>query len=351
VRSGVGIWEAWRSGWWHRRRVDVEHPLSGGNLSEAVVRIGQTVRRPTGLWTPAVHRLLRHLEARGFGGAPRVRGIDDDGREILEFVAGQVPWPGPHRTLLGSTDAVSRVGRLLRRFHDAVATFDPGTDAVWRFPEMAADAEPFTDERGLIVCHNDPAPWNLVVGTDRWAFIDWDTAGPRPPIWDVAYCAVGVVPIGDATHAGWDEPPPVARRFRALADGYDLSMTDRARLADAITARLRSSYEHLRRRADSGIAPWTEMWRTGHGDAWAAMLATAEGPRSRLTKAAFAAIPLLAVIEITMDQANHASVGDSAEARLPAEGRGDSCNPHSRKYRAWVDLDDDRCSVGLDARS
>ena len=42
-----------------------EMPLWGGNVS-TVVRAGNTVRRSSGLWTPAVHAWLRHLEKRGF---------------------------------------------------------------------------------------------------------------------------------------------------------------------------------------------------------------------------------------------------------------------------------------------
>ena len=53
-----------------------EIPLIGGNTS-TVVRVGDTVRRNVGPWTPAVHALLRHLEYVGFTGAPRVLGIDD----------------------------------------------------------------------------------------------------------------------------------------------------------------------------------------------------------------------------------------------------------------------------------
>jgi hypothetical protein len=35
-----------------------------------VVRVGQTVQRSAGAWTPAVRALLRHLENVGFDGAP-----------------------------------------------------------------------------------------------------------------------------------------------------------------------------------------------------------------------------------------------------------------------------------------
>ena len=53
-----------------------------------VERVGDTMRRSTGPWTPAVHALLRHLEAVGFEGAPRVLGSDDQGREVLTFIEG-----------------------------------------------------------------------------------------------------------------------------------------------------------------------------------------------------------------------------------------------------------------------
>src|SRR5205814_9902300 len=134
-------------------------------------------------------------------------------------------------------------------------------------------------ERGVIVCHNDAAAWNLVIGERRWAFIDWDVAGPRPSIWDIAYCAIGVIPIGpDATGAGWPagEPVPVEARLAALADGYGMSAAERAVLPDVIVTRINSSYTHLRRRAEAGIAPWDRLWREGHGDGWAAVLEYAQ---------------------------------------------------------------------------
>jgi len=234
--------------------VDDEQPLAGGNLSAGVVRVGDTVRRPIGPWTPAVHALLHHLEARGFTGAPRVLGFDDQGREILEYIEGDVAWPDNGR--LDDLALVTRIGATLRAFHDAVADFTPSPDAVWRYPEMAADAAGYGD---VIVCHNDCAAWNVVASDARIAFIDWDVAGPRPPIWDVAYCAVSLLaPEAD-----------VPARVRALAEGYDLSPADRARLPDVIVARITSSLEHMRRRAEARIAPWDHMWAQGHGKAWA----------------------------------------------------------------------------------
>ena len=62
-----------------------EEHLSGGNTT-IVVRVGDTVRRPVGPWTLAVHDLLDHLTAAGFSGSPRVRRryqISDDEAEAL----------------------------------------------------------------------------------------------------------------------------------------------------------------------------------------------------------------------------------------------------------------------------
>ncbi|MFE0465507.1 aminoglycoside phosphotransferase family protein, partial [Kitasatospora sp. NPDC058965] len=54
-----------------------------------VERIGRTVHRPVGPWTPAVHDLLHHLEAVGYELAPRVLGFDDQGREVLTWIDGE----------------------------------------------------------------------------------------------------------------------------------------------------------------------------------------------------------------------------------------------------------------------
>ncbi len=81
-----------------------EIPMPGGSMTPGVVRIGDTIRRPVGRWTPAVHALLRHLEDTGFEGVPRVLGIDEAGREVLTYLPSD-PTPSwsddwPHRAHL-----------------------------------------------------------------------------------------------------------------------------------------------------------------------------------------------------------------------------------------------------------
>jgi hypothetical protein len=257
----------------------IEERLEGGHLS-FVTKIGDTVRRPTGPWSPTVHALLEHLDRVGFDGAPRFLGTDEQDREIVEYIDGVVPWGPDHHRLLGLRDDVARVGALLRTAHEAVASFVVPDDAQWRFPEAEADALEWVDERGTIICHNDCTAWNLVIGDDRWAFIDWDVAGPRPAIWDVAYAAIGLLPITpDATELGWDSQPPTSDRIAALADGYGLERRDRERFADVLVARISSSYRLLKERVEAGIEPWVQMWKDGHGDGWLDMLTIAQRER------------------------------------------------------------------------
>jgi len=58
-------------------------------MTAGMVRRGDQLLRPMGSWLPAVHEYLRHLEAAGFGGAPRLLEIEVD-REILTFIDGNV---------------------------------------------------------------------------------------------------------------------------------------------------------------------------------------------------------------------------------------------------------------------
>jgi hypothetical protein len=72
--------------------MSAEEPIGlalGGGWEAGPVRIGDTVRRRSGRWTPAVHALLRHLESVGFDAAPRVLGVDGQGREVLSYIEGQ----------------------------------------------------------------------------------------------------------------------------------------------------------------------------------------------------------------------------------------------------------------------
>lgn len=188
-----------------------ETPL-GGNLN-AAVRVGDTVRRTTGPWTPAVHALLRYLEAKHFP-APRVRGIDEQGREILQFIPGEAH-SGTFEAMpprVWADEHLVASAKLLRRYHDIVEGFQLPLDAKWRL---------VAPTRGEVICHNDWSPWNALFQRERFALtLDWDLAGPGTREWDIANAAYAWAPLtSDKARFKIEEQ---ARRLRLFLDSYGL---------------------------------------------------------------------------------------------------------------------------------
>lgn len=178
-----------------------EVPLHGGRLTDGVVRVGDTVRRPATPSSKLVARLLLHLEARGFGGAPRYLGRDERSRSVLTYIAGTVP----KKFQQFSDHQIRGVGLLLREFHDATLGFEGGP--------------------GLVVCHHDAGPNNVVFdGETPIAFIDFDMAAGADPLEDLGYVAWTWCVSSKSTRA----PVVVqAAQVRLLMDSYGATMVQR----------------------------------------------------------------------------------------------------------------------------
>jgi Phosphotransferase enzyme family len=171
-----------------------------GNVGGAV-RVGDTVRRPTGPWTPAVHALLGYLAGR-VPCIPRVFGFDERGREILSFLPGDVI--DTDKQTLSPGQLVAVVG-WTRTFHDAVAGFaHPGP---WRFFPVAG---------ATLIGHNDIAPYNACfAGEELVGVFDWDLSGPSTPLLELAFIAWNCVPL-------WSDigPELAAERLGIIAETY-----------------------------------------------------------------------------------------------------------------------------------
>ncbi len=138
-------------------------PLAGGTANRGrVIRVGDTVHRPVGPHTPAVHALLRHLAARGFDAVPRVVGMSERA-EVLGYLDGAAATePIPAWALTDS--ALRSVGALLRDYHAACAGFDV-TGWHWQRPLP----RPW---QGSIVTHNDLNPANVIFRDGRGGGVD-----------------------------------------------------------------------------------------------------------------------------------------------------------------------------------
>lgn len=200
-----------------------------GGLVASVSRVDDTVRRRTypGLDVRFGEVVLQRLEAAGFAGAPRFLGYDDDRRQVLSYVEGEVR-PAP----VADAD-LATVMRTIRRFHDLC---------------------------GGTVCHNDLAPRNTVwpPGGGEPVLIDWDLCAPGRPVEDVAHACW--------QYAGLAPSAPVdvaVRRVAVAAEAYGLDAAGREVLVEEIGAWQQRCADGIEERAAAGHPPWIELVERG----------------------------------------------------------------------------------------
>jgi hypothetical protein len=234
------------------------------------------VTRPAGAWSPTVHSFLRHLRGQGLTCVPEPIGIEGDVERlvVIEGDAGADGWAHQHSDA-GLRSAV----RLLRTVHDASVGWHPPTGAVFRVPHVASDpapdpaADPASESSaGLVWCHGDVGPWNMVWhGDEAVGLIDWDFLHRGPRLDDVAYGLRWFTPARDDENAlGWHHFPVVpdrAHRVRVFLDTYGgLPPFD---VAETIAARMEVTMAHELALAEAGVEPQA-TWVADGSQEWAA---------------------------------------------------------------------------------
>jgi Ser/Thr protein kinase RdoA (MazF antagonist) len=185
-----------------------------------------------------VHDLLVHLRREGVPWVVEPLGRDLEGREVLRYVPGRTVGaaasaPPAFRT----PQLLHEIGAWLRTMHAASASF-PVEPRDWRRGRRGLSP-------GLVVCHNDLSPANLVLHADGTlaAVLDWDMAAPAHPVDDVAFAAWQL-----ALRA--DDPLDVeAGGLAALADGYGV---DPLVVVERVGARMAGAARVIRSGADAG---------------------------------------------------------------------------------------------------
>jgi hypothetical protein len=235
-------------------RVDEEVLPGGVANAGGVTRIGRHVLRPSNPHSGSVHRFLASLRRSGFDGASMPVAIDDDGRERLVFIEGDVPIP-PYPAWAQLDSALASAALLMRRFHNASRSFDHiGT--TWS-GEMADPSG------GPIVCHNDVCLENVVFRDGvAIGLLDFDFAAPGRPVYDLVQFARMCVPVDDdidASRLGW-EPADRPARLRLVADTYGLDRSDRHELFEILERSIALGGEFLLRRVHAGDPNFIKMW-------------------------------------------------------------------------------------------
>ena len=208
--------------------MDGEIRLPRGRSGTQVWRSEAGVHRTTGPWTPTVHAFLDHLEAAGFVGAPRVLGVDEQGREVLTFMEGEVladpSWrpgePGRWPPYAQTEEALAAAGRLLRDLHAASASFRP-VSPIWREYHWPGLLE------GEIVCQGDVGRHNTVYRDGLpVAFIDWESIRPNLPLLEFGRAVWHFVPLGTDRYfeaSDFPRPPDLAARLEVFATAYGIA--------------------------------------------------------------------------------------------------------------------------------
>jgi hypothetical protein len=218
-----------------------EVPLPSGDVTEGVVRVGDTVRRPSGPHSPRVRLVLEHLASVGFTGCPRWLGVDERGRDVLTFVPGEVagrPWPA----WVADDDRIYSVARLVRAYDDAVASLGlPSLATPDLTPPLPPEAPPSAAGPPELIGHLDVTPENVVFrGGVAVALIDFDLARPATRVEEMCNVLLWWAPL----------MPPADR-----AQVVPLARTSAAR-----------SWFAMRARAEHLGGGWARMWDEGVGD-------------------------------------------------------------------------------------
>ena len=237
-------------------------PLIADGVTQGIVRIGDTVRRPLRPFSLTVQAYLARLRDAGFAGAPLPFGVDEQGREVLSFVPGEVARGLPPPEWAGE-EVVTALARLIRALHEASAGWAPPPGAVWG----GTPANPGRiTERTELVSHRDYALGNVIFrGGLPAALIDFDLARPTTRLYDIANALWYWAPLRDPR----DRPPVLAdadipHRVAVFADAYGMTAQQRAGLVPLAADMVRRYHEDSR--ASAELDPvWRKAWEDGGG--------------------------------------------------------------------------------------
>lgn len=257
IETGDGLWDIG----------EPEVPLVGGDVTDGLVRVGDTVRHPASPVSDGVRLVLDHLHRQGFDGAPRYLGRDRKGRDVLSFVQGEVasrPWPN----WVADPERILSVARLTRAYDDAVDVMGvPDWARALRLADPPGIPQSIAGEPEL-VGHLDITPENVVFRNGcAFALIDFDLIRPSTRAEEVCNLLqwwAPWMPSADREEAlRWADP---VARGALLVDAYGLDSQARHGLVDLALNTAERSWHLMKLRSESLGGGWRRMWDEGVGE-------------------------------------------------------------------------------------
>lgn len=187
--------------------------LSGAVLYRVEAQGGSFVLKvaaadePTEAWQQKLSLLQLAASA---GLAPRVVHVDEPQRAVLSEWVEDRSFPGFYHEPSSHAAALEQLGALVRRVHalplpaavtaqeprDVLSTSWAGLSAL-PVPGFVSEAmerllgeEAPPSDRAAVLSHNDVNPTNLIYDGQRLLLLDWDSAGPNEPFYDLASISV-----------------------------------------------------------------------------------------------------------------------------------------------------------------
>ncbi|MCG7346279.1 phosphotransferase [Sporosarcina sp. ACRSL] len=239
-----------------------EERLTGGNVSN-VYRLADTVRRELKPDNHKTHKLLQHLDRKGFDYAPKFIGIDEKNREVLSFIEGEAG-TYPLKKYMWSNEVLQEIAKMLRLYHDAVSDFP-----------LLHEWEPMehTPNNIEVVCHNDFAIYNIIFDQEKpVGIIDFDVVAPGPRLWDIAYTLYTCVPLSRHYHTEKGETvyynptkdaERIKQRVELFFESYGMEGMKEGSV-EMVLLRLEGLCKYMKRKADEGDKVFLKMIDEGH---------------------------------------------------------------------------------------
>lgn len=233
-------------------------PLVGGNVNSVALK-DNVVRRKLTAVSPAIHQLLKHLEANNFPCVPTLLDRDEN-YEYLSYFPGE-PIFRPWCDAIKTDEFVAQLGKWLKNYHNVVADFRLKGDVQFNWGLTLPKSD-------TIVCHGDLGPWNCIQQNGKFqGIIDWDLARYGYAIDNVAECVFEFIPF----HPNLEEitgdkisDASLSRRLEVFCEAYgDLNPDD---ILEHIPVYLTHMNADLRKQASLGVEPFVSFVAGGIAD-------------------------------------------------------------------------------------